>query len=276
MHVNPPRPHPHRSAVRGGQADALAYLWDECRLPVKQCDIDYGLKAILGKGPDSYLDLLKLLRARRGVFLGTRHAKDMATDEAVLWLAGVAVDGMSSCSSSSSGESNADSGSSSGSSSDGSSSEGAEVPETEVEGKEEERRVESNAAAGGAEEHVHVISSRRDDTHDTGSSSSGSSRSGSSSGGERWREDWTDAFKAAARRGAGLAALRALRARGAAVDLGAVAEGGSEEALEWAAAELAAEGKLQVCACGRVGGRVGVCLGAWLGGLRSTRRLAGC
>ena len=34
---------------------------------------------------------------------------------------------------------------------------------------------------------------------------------------------------------------QALRARGAAVDLAAVAKGGSEEALDWAAAELEAE-----------------------------------
>ena len=36
---------------------------------------------------------------------------------------------------------------------------------------------------------------------------------------------------------------QALRARGAAVDLAAVAKGGSEEALDWAAAELEAEGQ---------------------------------
>ncbi|KAG2432276.1 hypothetical protein HXX76_009194 [Chlamydomonas incerta] len=44
-------------------------------------------------------------------------------------------------------------------------------------------------------------------------------------------------FSTAAALGAGLPLLRALRARGAAVDLGEVAAAGSEEALEWAAAE---------------------------------------
>ncbi|KAG2453231.1 hypothetical protein HYH02_002554 [Chlamydomonas schloesseri] len=49
------------------------------------------------------------------------------------------------------------------------------------------------------------------------------------------------AFRYAARKGASLELLRLLRRHGAAVDLAAVAEGGSEEALEWAAAELEAE-----------------------------------
>ncbi|KAG2422852.1 hypothetical protein HXX76_011666 [Chlamydomonas incerta] len=53
---------------------------------------------------------------------------------------------------------------------------------------------------------------------------------------------WSRAFCNAAENGAGLAALAALRARGAAVDLEAVAMGGSEEALGWAAAELETEG----------------------------------
>ncbi|KAG2428350.1 hypothetical protein HXX76_010495 [Chlamydomonas incerta] len=57
--------------------------------------------------------------------------------------------------------------------------------------------------------------------------------------GARW---WGEAWAGAACRGAGLAVLRALRARGAAVSLAALAAGGSEEALEWAAAELEAEG----------------------------------
>ena len=56
-------------------------------------------------------------------------------------------------------------------------------------------------------------------------------------------EAWTDAFTGAARTGASLRLLRKLRERGAAVDLGAVAEGGSQEALEWAVAELEAEGR---------------------------------
>ncbi|KAG2426178.1 hypothetical protein HXX76_013159 [Chlamydomonas incerta] len=47
-------------------------------------------------------------------------------------------------------------------------------------------------------------------------------------------------FYVAAAMGAGLPLLRALRAHGAAVNLGAVADSGSEETLEWAAAELGA------------------------------------
>ncbi|KAG2438759.1 hypothetical protein HXX76_005303 [Chlamydomonas incerta] len=60
---------------------------------------------------------------------------------------------------------------------------------------------------------------------------------------ERGGDLWDEAFSCAAQNGAGLAALRVLRQRrGAAVDPAAVAEGGSEEALDWAAAELVAEG----------------------------------
>ncbi|KAG2453273.1 hypothetical protein HYH02_002596 [Chlamydomonas schloesseri] len=58
---------------------------------------------------------------------------------------------------------------------------------------------------------------------------------------KRERFLWDKAFRKAARAGASLAVLRALRARGAAVSLAAVAVGGSEEALDWAAAELEAE-----------------------------------
>ncbi|KAG2431067.1 hypothetical protein HXX76_009600 [Chlamydomonas incerta] len=54
----------------------------------------------------------------------------------------------------------------------------------------------------------------------------------------RW---WSDAWAAAARTGHGTAVLRALRRRGAAVRLDAVAVGGSVEALEWAVEELEAE-----------------------------------
>ncbi|KAG2453246.1 hypothetical protein HYH02_002569 [Chlamydomonas schloesseri] len=46
----------------------------------------------------------------------------------------------------------------------------------------------------------------------------------------------------AARRGAGLQLLKALHARGAAVDLAAVAAGGGEEHVAWAVAELEAQG----------------------------------
>ncbi|KAG2427273.1 hypothetical protein HXX76_012469 [Chlamydomonas incerta] len=78
----------------------------------------------------------------------------------------------------------------------------------------------------------------------------GGQRMGMQRGRRRWWVwlDWSSAFNAAARHGAGLAVLRMLRERrGAAVDLAAVACGGSEEALEWAAAELAAAGSgLQV------------------------------
>ncbi|PNW77831.1 hypothetical protein CHLRE_10g453700v5 [Chlamydomonas reinhardtii] len=55
------------------------------------------------------------------------------------------------------------------------------------------------------------------------------------------RSRWSAAFVCAAYAGAGICVLQALRARGAAVDLAAVAKGGSEEALDWAAAELEAE-----------------------------------
>ncbi|KAG2427329.1 hypothetical protein HXX76_012524 [Chlamydomonas incerta] len=48
------------------------------------------------------------------------------------------------------------------------------------------------------------------------------------------RSCWSKAFSAAAAAGAGIGVLQALRARGAAVDLEAVAMGGSAEALEWA------------------------------------------
>ncbi|KAG2428269.1 hypothetical protein HXX76_010419 [Chlamydomonas incerta] len=51
---------------------------------------------------------------------------------------------------------------------------------------------------------------------------------------------WSGAFATFASSGSELPLLRTLRARGASVDLGAVAERGSEEALEWAAAELEA------------------------------------
>ncbi|PNW77834.1 hypothetical protein CHLRE_10g453750v5 [Chlamydomonas reinhardtii] len=55
--------------------------------------------------------------------------------------------------------------------------------------------------------------------------------------------DWSAAFNYAAIGGASTCVLQALRVRGAAVDLAAVAKGGSEEALDWAAAELEAEGQ---------------------------------
>ena len=67
---------------------------------------------------------------------------------------------------------------------------------------------------------------------------------------EQEREAWSKAFQVAAVHSGSLPVLQALRARGAAVCLKSVAFGGSEEALEWAAAELEAEGKLQVCAGG--------------------------
>ncbi|KAG2453239.1 hypothetical protein HYH02_002562 [Chlamydomonas schloesseri] len=57
---------------------------------------------------------------------------------------------------------------------------------------------------------------------------------------EREQQDWSAAFARAARSGEGLPLLRALRARGAVVDLGAVAAGGGEDAMEWALAELLA------------------------------------
>ncbi|KAG2423591.1 hypothetical protein HXX76_015229 [Chlamydomonas incerta] len=60
---------------------------------------------------------------------------------------------------------------------------------------------------------------------------------------ERGGDLWDQAFTSAAQQGASLTALRVLRQRrGAAVDLAAVACGGSEEALDWAAVELAAAG----------------------------------
>ncbi|KAG2423589.1 hypothetical protein HXX76_015227 [Chlamydomonas incerta] len=62
---------------------------------------------------------------------------------------------------------------------------------------------------------------------------------------EREGYHWNWAFTRAAQNGASLAVLRVLRERrGAAVDVAAVAHGGSEEALDWAAAELAAEGSV--------------------------------
>ena len=63
---------------------------------------------------------------------------------------------------------------------------------------------------------------------------------------ETVRRRWSRVFSKAAAEGAGLRLLRAIREkRGAAVHLGAVACGGSEEALEWAAAELAAEAEAE-------------------------------
>ncbi|PNW72706.1 hypothetical protein CHLRE_15g639500v5 [Chlamydomonas reinhardtii] len=59
---------------------------------------------------------------------------------------------------------------------------------------------------------------------------------------ERSQKHWSCAFRNAAERGVSLAVLQALRSRGATVDLEAVAMGGSVEALEWAAAELGADG----------------------------------
>ncbi|KAG2432225.1 hypothetical protein HXX76_009144 [Chlamydomonas incerta] len=57
--------------------------------------------------------------------------------------------------------------------------------------------------------------------------------------------EWSRVFRAAARRGADLELLRCLREQhGAAIDLVAVATGGSEEALEWAAAELEVAGQM--------------------------------
>ncbi|KAG2431078.1 hypothetical protein HXX76_009611 [Chlamydomonas incerta] len=64
-------------------------------------------------------------------------------------------------------------------------------------------------------------------------------------GGGKSREDWSTAFRRAAALGAELRVLRALRRRGADVSLAAVACGGGEEALDWAAAELEAEGRLK-------------------------------
>ncbi|KAG2431591.1 hypothetical protein HYH02_013284 [Chlamydomonas schloesseri] len=55
------------------------------------------------------------------------------------------------------------------------------------------------------------------------------------------RARWSRVFAAAAEAGAGLAVLQGLHERGAAVDLAAVAMGGGEEALEWAAEQLEKE-----------------------------------
>eukprot|EP00198_Chlamydomonas_reinhardtii_P002915 XP_001692251.1 predicted protein [Chlamydomonas reinhardtii] len=59
--------------------------------------------------------------------------------------------------------------------------------------------------------------------------------------GEDMQQWWSKVFWRAARDGASLLVLQKLRARGAAIDLAAVAVGGSEEGLEWAAAQLEAE-----------------------------------
>ncbi|KAG2423588.1 hypothetical protein HXX76_015226 [Chlamydomonas incerta] len=80
----------------------------------------------------------------------------------------------------------------------------------------------------------HILLSEGVDASEGGEQGEGPRRDG---------DAWSTAFRFAAQNGASLAVLRALRQRrGAAVDLAAVACGGSEEALDWAAAELAAEG----------------------------------
>jgi hypothetical protein len=60
------------------------------------------------------------------------------------------------------------------------------------------------------------------------------SEDGLQEGSQAWC--WSEAFQDAARRGVGLPVLRALRARGAVIDVAAVAVAGSTEALEWASA----------------------------------------
>ncbi|KAG2442725.1 hypothetical protein HXX76_002807 [Chlamydomonas incerta] len=62
---------------------------------------------------------------------------------------------------------------------------------------------------------------------------------------ERARELWSRVFTGAAATGASLPALQQLHALGAAIDLDAVAEGGIQEALVWAAAQLEGAGELQ-------------------------------
>ncbi|KAG2442900.1 hypothetical protein HXX76_002976 [Chlamydomonas incerta] len=59
------------------------------------------------------------------------------------------------------------------------------------------------------------------------------------------RRLWTRVFTAAAATGASLPALQQLQALGAAIDLRAVADGGIQEVLAWAAAQLESAGELQ-------------------------------
>ncbi|KAG2440682.1 hypothetical protein HYH02_010261 [Chlamydomonas schloesseri] len=65
--------------------------------------------------------------------------------------------------------------------------------------------------------------------------------SGSAGTVDEAQKQWSLAFTYAARDGASMPVLQALRARGAAIDLLAVAEGGSITSLEWAVAQLEQE-----------------------------------
>ncbi|KAG2426019.1 hypothetical protein HYH02_014881 [Chlamydomonas schloesseri] len=113
------------------------------------------------------------------------------------------------------------------------------------------QRAEREALAGASDASLLFlaeVAAAADDTAAGGAGGGGGGSGGGGGGGAEAaaaRAAWSAAFRNAAQYGAGLAVLRALHGLGAAIDLEAVACGGSVAALEWAAAELEAEGRLQ-------------------------------
>ncbi|KAG2453230.1 hypothetical protein HYH02_002553 [Chlamydomonas schloesseri] len=168
-----------RAAARGGHADALAWLWDECGVePSAASVLDAALAAVRAAGSscgsgEGHLAVLRLLRERGFVFRPehvlqlTRRARRCVRPEGL-------------------------------------------------------HRVELDAdACSGLEAALLWLAGA-------------ASEDGLQEGAQAWC--WSEAFQDAARRGVGLPLLKALRARGAVIDLAAVAVGGGVEALEWASA----------------------------------------
>ena len=87
---------------------------------------------------------------------------------------------------------------------------------------------------------------------------------------------WSRIFTRAAQEGASLPVLQALRARGAAVDLAAVAQAGGEAALAWAAAQLLAEGAEAAAGAAGSGGGGGMTLQVSQKRLSISGCLCGC
>ncbi|KAG2423096.1 hypothetical protein HXX76_002321 [Chlamydomonas incerta] len=177
-----------REAAQRGDAGAMAYLWDECGVPV-QLDRLSVTELFLGWGHAAVLQLL----AQRGY----RFTADDVVLEAARQSKRVAGDSSNTSSISSSSSTISQSG-----------------PDAALLWLTEEAARNKGAAAAGLTGVVEVV----------------------------WRVLLSVAFTHAARRGASLQVLRALREQaGAAIDLAAVAAGGSEEGVAWAVAELGME-----------------------------------
>ncbi|KAG2449534.1 hypothetical protein HYH02_005676 [Chlamydomonas schloesseri] len=183
-------------AAAHGHADALAYLWDECGVPMQLQPHQLLQWPPVAAGPVGYaaarLAVVRLLQ-ERGALFGPADVRQAAftglSEEIVLALIDMVLPAAA-------GGSSPDGG--------GGDAAAAAAATTAAESTLDRTRLES-------------------------------------------RDDWAAAFSHAARGGAGVRVLQALRERGAPLNLSAVVVGCSDEVLEWAVEQLEAEeGRVQV------------------------------